>query len=259
MSKNGNTIKPVALVTGASSGIGKALVIELLSKNYDVIALARSLEKLEELKKSHFDKTLLIYRCDVSCEEDVKNVSDEIKKLELTPSFFYLNAGIVGPEAMESLENFDIEIHRKMFSVNYFGVLHFIQQWLELCRCKKEKATFIVSSSINAIFAPPGGSAYAASKAAIVKAFDGFRLAYAAENIKFLSVFCGPVDTPGLVGKLPFTWTAKKMARYMIKRALKGKSHSNPSSFYTLLSVVLNKLSEKKVLMILKLLSGQKN
>lgn len=170
-----------------------------------MIGIARSLDKLRRIEEEAGSTHFSFYCCDVSSSEEVKEISTQIKAKGQTPSFFYLNAGLTGLPAIESVDRLDVELHHKMFSVNYYGVLHFVEEWLQTCK-EHGGATFILSSSINATFAPPGGSAYAASKAAISKAFDGLRLTHNKSNLKFLSSFCGPVDTAGRVGELPFTW-----------------------------------------------------
>ncbi len=251
------THEKCALVTGASSGIGRALVIELLNKEYEVIGISRSQSRLEEVEKEYDNPHLHTYACDVADASSVQALSLKLKNQGYLPDLFFLNAGIAGEPAIESSDVLDVKFHRSLFEVNYYGVLNFIEQWLPLCKEKKE-GTFVATSSINAIFAPPGGAAYAASKAAISKAFDGLRIAHTGSGVRFLSVFCGPVETPGLVGQLPFTWQPKKMAKYMLRQAEKGSSRSHPSWFYSSLARFLDLLSEDKVIWVLKHLCREK-
>ncbi len=249
--------RPIALVTGASSGIGRALVIELLAQKYEVIGISRSADKLEELKAEVQNDHFYIFPCDVKDLASVKRVSKQLKQEKKIPTFFFLNAGGVNFVSEEPASSLNLEEHRDVFELNYYGVLNFVQQWDETC-AENGGATFMVTSSLNAIFAPPGGSAYAAAKAAISKAFDGFNLTYFDKKLKFLSVFCGPVDTPLLSAKFPFTWTAEEMARYMIKNAKRGIRHSYPSWFYLMIAKLLNALPAKSVFKVLDLLSEKK-
>lgn len=245
---------PIALVTGASSGIGRALVIELLSQGYDVVGISRPGKKLDKLKAEIQNDHLFIFPCDVTDLESVKKVSNQLKLEKKIPKFFFLNAGGVNFESAEPTGSLDLIEHHKWFEINYYGVLNFVKEWLEVCS-ENGGATFMVTNSLNAIFAPPGGSAYSASKAAISKAFDGFNLTYFDKKLKFLSVFCGPVDTPMQRNKFPFTWTAKEMAIYMIKNAKKGVKHSYPSWFYLVVAKLLNALPEKQVFKVLDWIS----
>lgn len=238
---------PIALVTGASSGIGKALVKELLASGYEVIGVARSKEKLATLRHP----LLSTYVCDVSRKEDVHSLSQELIQLKKIPKLFFLNAGISGLVALEGVDGFDVEAHRRIFAVNYFGVLHFVEEWMKPC-IQNGGATFVVSSSIVALFAPPKRSAYAASKAAISKAFDSLRITHRKNRLKFQSVFCCPVDTPGLSAELPFTWSPEKMAKYMVKKAEQGKAHAYPSWLFTSVCKLLNKLPDRLVAWLMK-------
>lgn len=220
--------------------------MELLEDGYEVYGISRSKDKLTTLETKMNHPLLHLYPCDVSDLSSVKKISFELKNKNITPQLLFLNAGIAGKRAMEPLDKLETSIHRDIFAVNYYGVLNFVEQWLAPCDANGG-ATFIVSSSINAIFSPPSASAYSASKAAISKAFDGLRLTHAGSNLKFLNIFCGPVNTPGLVGKLPFTWHPQKMAKYIIKNAKRGKSNSYPSKFYLILAKLLNIIPTKYV------------
>ncbi len=251
-------MKNIALVTGASSGIGKALTIELLKKKYEVIALARSETKLELLKKECSNDHLRTISCDVTDQKALEKAFLSLQSQNRIPKLFFLNAGLAGFSAVEPRDYLDIAFHKNMFEINYFGVLNVVKFWLSPC-IRNGGATFALTSSINAFFAPPGGSSYAASKAAISKAFDGLRLTHLDDNLKFTNIYCGPVDTAGLAGKLPFTWPAKHMARYMIAMARAGKAHAHPSIFYRFLSLTLNVLPARLALKILEKLSRENN
>ena len=105
--------------------------------------------------------------------------------------------------------------------------------------------------SFNAIFAPPTGSAYCASKAAIAKAFESLSLTYFGTRLHFSVVYPGPVDTPCLKGKLPFTWKPEKMGKCMVDFALSDKSYCEPFFFYKILCRLLRALPDKYTMKIL--------
>jgi 3-hydroxy acid dehydrogenase/malonic semialdehyde reductase len=162
-------------------------------------------------------------------------------KSGLIPSLFFLNAGISGIPALEDRAHFDLEKHKAIMAVNYFGVLAWLPPWLNVCQ-EHGVATFMVTSSVNALYAPPTASAYSASKAAIARAFEGLSVTYARTNLRFSVVYAGPVDTKGLSSIVPFTWKPEKMARYMIRCALKGQTHCESHLFYALASRVMRHL-----------------
>ena len=226
--------KKIGLVTGASSGVGRILSNELVKRGYIVIGLARSVEKLAAVQKE-CGAGFIPYVCDVSDVLAVQEVSCGLHKKGIVPSLFFLNAGMAGQEVVEK-DRFDFEKHHRIMDTNYFGVLAFVSFWKKVFEKDLQeglKMHFIVTSSVNAIWAPPGGGAYSASKAAISKAFDSLSLAYAGEkDLKFSSVYLGPVNTQGLHGTLPFKWSARKAALYMVNFA-EGRIHSPYPFFFT--------------------------
>lgn len=242
--------KNIALVTGASTGIGEALSRELVEQGWFVIGLARSKDKLSNLQKE-FGNAFMPVVCDVSDKSDIEKASKHILEQNLRPSHFFLNAGIAGEKAIESTDAFDLSIHEKIMAVNYFGVLAFVEFWEKPCQ-ENGGANFIVTGSMNAVFATPTASAYCASKAAIAKAFESLSLTYFGTNLKFSVIYSGPVATEGIKGNWPFTWNPNKMAKYMVDFSKKGKSHGEPSLYYAVLCRLLRSLPHKWTMKILK-------
>jgi 3-hydroxy acid dehydrogenase/malonic semialdehyde reductase len=243
-------VTKVALVTGASSGIGAAISKELVKRGWQVVGIARSLDKLDQLQKELSEPFIPIV-CDVSQKDQIVKASSSILEKGLIPSLLFLNAGIAGEPAVENPDKFDLSTHEKIMSVNYMGVLAWVEYWEKPCM-ENGGANFIVTSSVNAIFAPPTGSAYAASKAAIAKAFEGLALTYHNTPLKFSIVYPGPVDTPGLKGKLPFTWSAEKMGKSMVDSAIQKKYRYYPSVFYRILAQLLHSLPVRYTEKLLK-------
>jgi 3-hydroxy acid dehydrogenase/malonic semialdehyde reductase len=247
--------KKIALVTGASSGIGEAISKELVKQGWLIFGIARSFDKLSQLKKELGDAFIPIV-CDVSKKESIEEASQKILAQQFCPSLFFLNAGIAGEAVIENPNRFDLKIHEQIMQVNYFGVLAWVEFWEKPCQ-ENGGANFIATSSINAIFAPPAGSAYSASKAAIAKAFESLALTYFGSNLRFSVIYPGPVDTAGLKAprKLPFTWTAEKMGKHMVDFALSDKSYCEPFFFYKILCRLLRALPNKYTM---KFLGGLK-
>lgn len=246
MSFKGKTV----LVTVASSGIGEALSRELVKRECIVIGCARSQNKLTALQEE-LGSSFIPLVSDVSKIEEVRETVNSLLEQNLCPSTFFLNAGIAGEECIEDPKNFSLEKHIKTMATNYFGVLAFVECFEKPCQ-NKGGAHFIVTSSVNAIFAPPTGSAYAASKAAISKAFEGLSITYHGTNLRFSHIFTGPVKTNGLKGNWPFVWEPSKMACYMADFALKNKRWGIPSLFYYILAHVLTFLPHTWTLKVLK-------
>lgn len=243
------SLKKIALVTGASSGIGEAISRELVKRGFTVVGIARSQDKLFQMQKELPDFFIPMI-CDVSRQENIETTSKLILEMDLCPSLFFLNAGIAGEAVIENPNQFDLNMHDKIMKVNYFGVLGWVKFWEKICQ-ERGKTNFVVTSSINAIFAPPLGSAYSASKAAIAKAFESLSLTYFNTNLRFSVVLPGPVATAGLKGTVPFTRTAEKMGKCMVDFGLSNKSYYEPSFFYKVLCRVLRALPDKYTIKLL--------
>lgn len=240
----------IALVTGASSGIGEALCRLLVARGYHCIAIARREEKLARIAKDiDGPGKFSYYTCDVASREQVYEVSHALQKNGTIPQFFFLNAGMTGLPAIDPKKAL-ADHHRALFDVNYLGVVHWIDAWRDLC-LERGSGTFLVTSSVNAIFSPPTGCGYAASKAAVSKLFEGLDLQYHKSGVHFLSCTTGPVRTDGLVGKLPFTWPTEKMAGALLRQAKAGRARATPSKFYWLLAHLLRLLPYKITLKLL--------
>ncbi len=234
--------KKTVVITGVSSGIGESLAREFINRGLNVIGIARREDKLQDLKEE-LGNSFSPFICDISDKNQILDTFSLLQSLKIKPFVFFLNAGIAGEDAAEN-DNFNLEKHEKIMSVNYFGVLSFIQGWKN---AGMPQTHFIVTSSINALWAPPNGSAYAASKAAISKAFDGLSLTFSHSKTKFSSLYCGPVQTKGLKGSLPFAWSPEKMALYMADFAQGKKKRKYPSLFYYFLCHILNALPKRWV------------
>ena len=145
-----NSTKNVALVTGASSGIGEAISRELVKRGWTVIGVARSESKLVHIQNELSDSFIPMV-CDVSKKENIAETSKQILEKNLCPSLFFLNAG---ESVLENPDRFDLKIHEKIMQINYFGVLAWVEFWKKPCQ-EHGETNFIATSSINAIFAPP--------------------------------------------------------------------------------------------------------
>jgi len=227
-----NLTTKTCLITGASSGIGKALAEEMIAKGWRVIGIARREAQLREIQK-HLGASFIPYICDVGSLEQIRKISAEIKASDLKPTLFFLNAGMGDIETKWQVST---EAHKKTFDVNYFGVIAWVEEFLPIAK-QLGGGTFVATSSIVSLFTPPGAAAYGASKAALVNSFQSLRLSYLKDKIGFSLVLPGPVDTYMLKGaqNLPFTHNPNKEASYIIKQVFKGKKVIEPAWFYSTL------------------------
>lgn len=235
-----NKATKTCLITGASSGIGRELSRKITKRGWKVIGIARRKEKLKELE-NELGPAFIPYKCDVSIPKQIHNVSDTIKKQNLKPTLFFLNAGTGSSEIKFQPV---LNTHKLTFDTNYFGVIAWIDEWINNVK-KYGGGTFVVTSSIAAIFGNVPG--YCASKAAINTCFKALRLQYSCNGIGFVTVMPGPVATDLLKTprSLPFTHQPDEEARYIIKQVFKGEKQIEPAWFYSCIFRILNLLPDK--------------
>ena len=113
----------VVIITGASSGIGKALAYEFVKNNAKVSLAARRVERLEEVKKD-IEKAggeCIIVKTDVTKEEDCKRLIEKTVEHYGTVDMLINNAGI----SMRALFiDLDLDVIRKVMDVNFWGTVY---------------------------------------------------------------------------------------------------------------------------------------
>lgn len=173
------------LVTGASSGIGRSLVKELLAKQARVVAMARRQERLNELAAAvGADQAFRSVAGDVTVAADRRQALDTCQREFGGLDALVNNAGIglIRPFTAGTQEEV-----RRIFEVNFFAPLELIREALPLLRAGV--APLIVNvSSVLGHRAVPGKSEYCASKFALHGFSDALRVELAREGIDVLLV-----------------------------------------------------------------------
>ncbi|NLZ48260.1 MAG: SDR family oxidoreductase [Clostridiales bacterium] len=161
--------KKVVLITGASSGIGKATAIYLASKGLVVYGTSRKVVDDEELKKYNIN----MLKMDVGDEESVKQAINELilREGRIDSVFNNAGSGISGP-----LEETSIEEYKELFESNFFGMIRVVKEVLPHMR-KAGKGLIINSSSIGGVIGLPYQGVYSSTKFAV----EGFSEALSKE------------------------------------------------------------------------------
>ena len=159
------------LITGASSGIGKAAAIKCADAGAEVLLVARTPEKLEETKSTIEEAggTAHIHQCDLSDIEDVERMAREVLEQHERVDILVNNAGRSIRRSVELSYGRFHDFERTM-QLNYFGALRLILSLLPAMRkrTKGRKGGHIINvSSIGVQTHTPRFSAYVASKAAL--------------------------------------------------------------------------------------------
>jgi NAD(P)-dependent dehydrogenase (short-subunit alcohol dehydrogenase family) len=169
----------VVLITGASSGIGKATAIKVADAGATVLLVARSVDKLEETKREIEDAggVAHIHRCDLAEMEDIERMAEEVLAYHGRVDILVNNAGrSIRRSVGLAYERF--HDYERTIQLNYLGAVRLILALLPSMRAHKSGHVINISS-IGTQTNPPRFSAYVASKAAL----DAFGRVIASEVI----------------------------------------------------------------------------
>jgi short-subunit dehydrogenase len=161
----------VVVITGASSGIGKALAEKYASKGWNLVLAARRIERLHELEKQFPQVEVLALKTDVTIESDCENLIDKTLEKFGRIDVLINNAGI---SMRAVLENLDLEVIRKVMDVNFWGTVYctkYALPWL-----LKSKGSLVGVISVGGYVGLPGRSGYSASKFAMRGFLDSVRV-----------------------------------------------------------------------------------
>jgi len=179
----------IAVITGASRGIGYALALELAAKNISVVAIARSEEDLTNLKHQFPDRINIIV-ADLSAAAGRFKAIQEILRLG-NIQYLIHNAGIITPIApLQALSEEDI---RQILETNLLSPILFTKQLLP---SMNRESRILNVSSVAAHQSIPGLGSYCISKAGINMWTNILRQELQENNIFVTSVIPGEVDTP---------------------------------------------------------------
>lgn len=163
----------IVVITGASSGIGKAAAIEFAKKGAKLAIVARRKEKLEDLQKSlaQFNTEVLVCPCDVSDKESVKKMSDEVLEKFGKIDILVNNAGFA---IYGTVTNLTIEEIESQMQTNYFGMVYCTKNFLPVLQ-KQNSGHIVNVASVAASFGLPGIAPYCASKFAMLGFSEGLK------------------------------------------------------------------------------------
>lgn len=209
-----------ALVTGASSGIGRDMAIYLDKLGYDVVLVSRDKERLEKVK-NELKGNVEIVAMDLSLEENCKDLYSKVKDIDILIN----NAGF---GTFGSFDETDLDKELDLIDTNV-KAMHILTKLYLKDMLKKDKGHILNVASIAGFMPGPLMCAYYASKAYVVRLTEGIKeeLRKKKSNVE-ISVLCpGPVDTnfnnvAGVRFKLP-SYSSNHVAKYAIDKMLKNK------------------------------------
>lgn len=186
----------VALITGATSGIGEATAKMFAEHGASVVLVGRNKEKGSKLEQEIIQKGQNAYfiACDVSKEEDVTEMVNKAVKKYKKIDILFNNAGVMLPSC--EIERMPVDDWKKSIDINLTGcflVSRYVKPYLI-----KEKGTIINNASIAGLqyYAAGRSYAYSASKAAVIQFSHQMAKNYGEEGVRVNCICPGIIDTP---------------------------------------------------------------
>lgn len=181
--------KPVILITGATSGFGRATAEEFAKNGWKVIATGRRQERLDALQKEFGADIIHTIQMDLTDQtaiaDGVANVPKNFKPVKC----LFNNGGLaLGTKPMPDIKLSD---WRTMIETNIMGLLHMTHECLPLLEDAGPGAAIINVGSVAGRFAYPGGNVYGASKAFVDHFSSELRCDLEGKNIRVTSLVPG--------------------------------------------------------------------
>lgn len=167
--------KKVVIITGASSGIGKALAYKFAQENWNIVIAARRYERLKLIEESIKNTEVFSIETDITKEEDCKLLIEKTCERYGRIDVLINNAGISMRARFQEVK---IDVLRKVMDANYWGTVYCTKYALpELI---KNKGSLVGVISVGGYVGLPGRTGYSASKFAVRGFLDTIRI----ENLK---------------------------------------------------------------------------
>ena len=182
--------KKVIWITGASSGIGKALAIKFAENGWIVAASARRENLLKELQ--NINQNIYPYPLDVTdiekCKLTAKSIIDNLNGIDIC----VFGTGMHDPK---SEKQFNLNKIREIMEVNYFGTMNSINSIYDYFSEKKNGQISIISS-VAGYRGLPAAGAYCASKAALTSFTESLNFEMKMKNVRVSLISPGFIKTP---------------------------------------------------------------
>lgn len=212
------------LITGASSGIGRAIAVECSKSGATVVLTARNEERLKETLAMMESGEHLIYPADMMQEEDVVNLAQSIPyKLDGV----VLCAGINDKLIIKQISNLDID---KMVSTNFTGPVRLVQSLLKGKKINKF-CSFVFMSSVSAFYPSVSNALYASTKAAITQFSKVLALEVLSLKARVNSIEPAFVETE-MISKYPPEVLDEIRANYPLGRFAKPEEIAYAAIYY---------------------------
>ena len=205
-------------ITGASSGIGKALAEKFASEGWKVAVSARRKEILDEMS-TH--ENIFSYPLDVTNQEQIKSSFERIIKDFNELDLCVLSSGTYDPKLEQGI---NIKQNKFVMETNFFGVLYCINAVEKFFKDRKNGHISIVSS-VAAYRGLPNSSGYGPSKAALTNLAESLYFDFKKHNVRISLISPGFIKTP-LTDKNDFPMPFIKSPEFAAEKIFNGLTRS---------------------------------
>ena len=225
--------KKLILITGASSGIGRASALQFSKYNMKIALTARSEEKLNALLKiiKSYNKNVEIFPFDLHNNDNISNLIKRVEKKFSQSIDILLNCA--GYAVLGNVENIPVDVYQKNLNLNFMAPLTLTQNVLASMKKKKSGQLIYLFSGVGKR-GLPGVSSYCITKFALNAFTESLRVEVLKYNIDVILISPGLVKTEfkkrtEIYGKLKETFTSGKesdpkfIADQIIQASLKRK------------------------------------
>lgn len=209
-------------ITGASSGLGRALAIQLAEAGNFVIASARSSSELAALA-THYPGAIKSLPLNVSNAIDLEKTATQLREITDYIDLVICAAGIC---RYEDNLSFNPSIYEEQMDVNFLGVVRTFKLALPLLKKSQARPHFAAVSSLSSCVGFPRAEAYGSSKAALNYFMQSLRVDFSQLPIDFSLIRPGFIATPLIHGNdfnMPAMMTPEAAAKQIIKNLVKRR------------------------------------
>ncbi len=203
-----NSSYNTVLITGASAGIGEAFAIKFAEAGYDLILLARRIEKLESLKEkiqNTFKVNVNIFDVDVRNNKHLTNIVEQNQDIFAKVDILVNNAGLA--LGLEKIQNGVLDNWETMIDTNIKGLLYISRLILPIM-VNKQKGLIINIASIAGREMYPSGNVYSATKSAVRALSKSMNIDLNGTGVKVCNIDPGMVETE--FSLVRFNWDKEK-------------------------------------------------
>ena len=212
--------KKTIWITGASTGIGKAVAIKFANKGWNVAISARRENLLKEISDNN--ENILSFPLDVTDKYNCKEVFKKIKNRFENIDICFFSTGTWNPKKEKDI---DVEQIEDVFNVNFFGTLNCIKAVEEHFKNKK-MGTISIVSSIAGYRGLPNSTGYGPSKSALNNLAESLYFDFKRSNVRICLVSPGFIKTP-MTDKNDFKMPFLKTTEYAAEKIYDGLINKN--------------------------------